>query len=213
MEDFFGRVDFVSEIPNTQLQPEQSINREIGLKYYSRQTSGDIFLYEADYDDLIVRTTVSPGVKQRQNIRTATIRGFEAGIKHAFAKQWSAAGNLAYTWGEDRDSGQPLQRIPPLSGMLRVRYDHSAKDWYEVYSFFAGKQTRLSPEDITDARIPAGGTPGYATLNVRAGFKPSRDQEWLLSLENIGDIKYKNHGSGVYAPGANFAVTWRLILG
>lgn len=213
MEDFFGRVDFVSEIPNTQLRPEQSINREIGLKYYAPQTSGDIFVYEADYDDLIVRSTVSPGVKQRQNLRTATIRGFEAGIKHAFAQQWSAAGNLAYTWGEDRDSGQPLQRIPPLSGMLRVRYDRSAKDWYEVYSLFAGKQTRLSPEDLTDARIPAGGTPGYATLNVRAGFKPSRDQEWQVRLENIGDIKYKSHGSGVYAPGANFAVTWRLILG
>lgn len=212
MEDFFGRVDFVSEIPNTQLRPEKSLNREIGLKYYSPQTSGDIFLYEADYDDLIVRTTVSPGVKQRQNLRRATIRGVETGIRHAFTRQWSTAGNLAYTWGEDRDTGQPLQRIPPVSGMLGVRYDRSAKDWYEAYSLFAGKQTRLSPEDLTDARIPAGGTPGYATFNLRAGFRPSRAQEWLLNLENIGDIKYKTHGSGVYAPGANFMVTWRLLL-
>lgn len=212
MEDFFGRVDFVSEIPNIQLKPEKSINREIGLKYYSEKTSADIFLYEADYDDLIVRTTVSPGVRQRQNIRQATIRGVETGIKHAFDKHWSAAANLIYTRGEDQDSGQPLQRIPPLNGQLRVRYERSAKDWYELSSLFARKQTRLSPEDVTDPRIPRGGTPGYATLNFKAGFKPSRDQEWLVSLENIGDIKYKSHGSGVFSPGINLAVTWRWIL-
>lgn len=212
MEDFFGRVDFVSEIPNTQLKPEKSINREIGLKYYSEKTSADIFLYEADYDDLIVRTTVSPGVRQRQNIRQATIRGVETGIKHALDQHWSAAANLTYTRGKDQDSGRPLQRIPPVNGMARVRYDRSANDWYELSSLFARKQTRLSPEDVTDPRIPPGGTPGYATLNFKAGFKPSRDQEWLVSLENIGDIKYKNHGSGVYAPGINLAITWRLSL-
>ena len=212
MEDFFGRVDFVSEIPNIQLQPEKSINREIGLKYYSEQTSADIFLYEADYDNLIARTTVSPGIRQRQNIKKATIRGLETGIKHAFNQYWSAAANLTYTRGEDRDSGQPLQRIPPLNGMVRLRFERSAADWYELSSLFARKQNRLSPEDITDARIPPGGTPGYATLNLKAGFKPNRNQEWLVSLENIGDIKYKSHGSGVYAPGINLAVTWRLIL-
>jgi len=105
-----------------------------------------------------------------------------------------------------------LQRIPPLNGMLRLRFERGENDWYELYSFFARKQTRLSPEDINDARVPLGGTPGYATLNLKAGFKPSRNQEWLVSLENIGDIKYKSHGSGIYAPGINLAVTWRLSL-
>lgn len=212
MEDFFGRVDFVSEIPNTRLHPEKSLNREIGVKYYSPQTSGDIFLFDADYDDLIVRTTVSPGVKQRQNLKRATIRGVEVGVRHAFTAQWSAGGNLTYTRGEDKDTQQPLQRIPPLYGAVRVRYDLKSTQWYEVYSNWAQKQTRLSPEDLTDVRIPSGGTPGYATLNLRAGFRPSRDQEWLISLENIGDIQYKTHGSGVYASGLNMAVTWRSLL-
>ena len=212
MEDFFGRVDFVSEIPNTQLRPEKSLNREIGVKYYSPQTSGDFFLFDAGYDDLIVRTTVLPGVKQRQNLKRATIRGAEAGIRHAFDTQWSMSGNLTYTWGQDKDTQQPLQRIPPLYGTLRARYEHTPAQWYEVYTNWARKQTRLSPEDLTDARIPSGGTPGYATLNLRTGFRPSRDQEWLIGLENLGDIQYKTHGSGVYAPGLNLSVTWRMSL-
>lgn len=209
MEDFFGRVDFVSEIPNTALRAERSLNREIGLKYYSEQTSGDIFLYAADYDGLIARVDVAPGVKQRQNLRKATIRGLETGIKHAFDRRWSAAINLSYARGKDRDSGQPLQRIPPLNGAMRLRFDRTEKDWYEVYSLFAAKQHRLSPEDLGDLRIPRGGTPGYATLNLRAGFAPGRNQQWLVSLENIGNLKYKSHGSGIYAPGTNLSVIWR----
>lgn len=92
---------------------------------------------------------------------------------------------------------------------MRLRFDRSAKDWYELYSLFAAKQKRLSPEDLTDARIPSGGTPGYATRNLRAGFTPSRNQQWLVSVENLGNLKYKSHGSGIYAPGTNLNVTWR----
>lgn len=209
MEDFFGRVDFVSEIPNTALRAERSLNREIGLKYYSERTSGDIFVYAADYDDLIARVDVAPGVKQRQNLRKAAIRGIETGVKHAFDRHWSAAANLSYARGEDRDSGQPLQRIPPLNGAVRLRFERTAKDWYEIYSLFAAKQHRLSAEDLSDARIPRGGTPGYATLNLRAGFAPGRNQQWLVSLENIGNLKYKSHGSGIYAAGTNLSITWR----
>lgn len=212
MEDFFGRVDFVSEIPNTALRAERSLNREIGLKYYSERTSGDIFVYAADYDDLIARVDVAPGVKQRQNLRKAAIRGVETGIKHAFDRHWSAAANLGYARGEDRDSGQPLQRIPPLNGAVRLRFERTAKDWYEVYSLFAAKQQRLSAEDRGDARIPRGGTPGYATLNLRAGFAPARNQQWLVSLENIGNLKYKSHGSGIYAAGTNLSITWRWSM-
>ncbi|MHB1187042.1 TonB-dependent receptor plug domain-containing protein [Thiobacillus sp.] len=212
MEDFFGRVDFISEIPNTQLTPEHSLNKEIGVKYYSPRTSGDFYLFHATYDDLIDRVTVSPGVQQRQNIQRALIKGAEFGLKHAFSERWSVAGNLSYTWGEDRDTEQPLRRIPPLNGSLHVRYAPHERTWYEVYSLFADRQDRLAPGDLSDPRIPVGGTPGYGTLNFKAGFQPRQGQDLLVSLENLTDVKYKSHGSGVYAPGFNLAVTWRLAF-
>jgi TonB-dependent heme/hemoglobin receptor len=212
MEDFFGRVDFVSEIPNTQLAPEHSLNKEIGIKYYAPRTSGDIYLFHTTYDDLIDRVTVAPGVKQRQNIQRALIKGAEFGVKHAFSERWSAAGNLSYAWGEDRDTGEPLRRIPPLNGSLNLRYAHDERTWYEVYSLFADRQDRLSPGDLSDPRIPPGGTPGYATLNFKAGFEPAHGQDLVVSLENALDAKYKTHGSGVYAPGINLVVTWMVTL-
>ncbi|MHB8825786.1 MAG: TonB-dependent receptor, partial [Thiobacillus sp.] len=114
--------------------------------------------------------------------------------------------------GQDRDTQQPLRRIPPLNGSLHLRYAPDDHSWYEVYSLFADRQHRLSSGDLSDPRIPIGGTPGYGTLNLKAGFKPAQRQDLLVSLENLTDVQYKSHGSGVYAPGLNLAVTWRLAL-
>lgn len=210
MEDFFGRVDFISEIPNTRLTPEHSLNKEIGLKYYTPRTSGDFYLFHTSYDDLIDRVTVSPGVAQRQNILRALIKGAELSVQHSFSDRWSASGNLAYAWGEDEDTQQPLRRIPPLNGSLHLRYAPTERSWYEVYSLFADNQDRLSSGDRSDPRIPVDGTPGYATLNLKAGFKPAPRHHLIVSLENLTDVKYKSHGSGVYASGLNLVLTWRV---
>ncbi len=210
MEDFFGRVDFVSEIPNTSLKPETSLSREIGLKYYWERTSADIHYFVSTYKDLIARATFAPGIRQRQNLRKAKIDGVEASIRHALGGGWNLRGAIAYTRGEDEETGDPLQRIPPLHGSVHLRYTPSSKAWFELYGLFARKQDRLSPEDRNDPRIPKGGTPGYGTANFSVGYRPAADQELIATLENIADKKYKTHGSGVFAPGVNLIATYLL---
>lgn len=208
MEDFFGRVDFVAEIPNTSLKPETSVNREIGLKYHSQSTFGTIHYFNSRYRDLIARVTVAPNVRQRQNLRKATIEGLEAGLGHTFGAGWEARAVFAYTRGEDDDTGNPLQRIPPLNGSAHLRYTLGPSLWSELYSLFATKQNRLSPEDLNDPRIPRGGTPGYATINFSLGYRPWTGHELIATLENIADKKYKTHGSGVFAAGINLIATY-----
>ena len=210
MEDFFGRVDFVSEIPNTDLKPEQSLAGDLGIKYYSPATSADLYVFQSDYEDLIVRASVAPGVRQRRNAREAVIRGVEGGVQHAFSPAWRASVNFAYARGEDREAGQPLQRIPPLFGQAALRFQPVETRWLEAFSLWARRQDRLSPEDLSDPRIGPNGTPGYATLNLRAGWQPTPGQEWLLTLEDFADLRYKTHGSGVFAPGRGVAVSLRL---
>lgn len=209
MEDFFGRVDFVSEIPNTNLQPEESLTREIGLKYYANGTSAELYYYDTDYEGFIDRATVAPGVVQRQNIQDANIHGIEAGLQHRFDRRWSVNATLAWTEGEDSATGLPLRRIPPLNGTLCLRHDAGARLWGELAAVLAAKQDQLAPGDLTDPRIPAGGTPGYSVFHFNLGWKPARGHELLATLENIGDKLYKTHGSGIYAPGRNLALTYR----
>ena len=51
--------------------------------------------------------------------------------------------------------------------------------------------------------FPAGGTPGYGTLNMRFGRTfGCRDRHRVsLSLENITDKNYLVHGSGLFGTG------------
>jgi outer membrane receptor protein involved in Fe transport len=70
----------------------------------------------------------------------------------------------------------------------------------EVVTRGAAAQPRLSSRDRRDSRIEPGGTPGFWTLGLRAAV--ARGQTRLTAgLENLLDRGYREHGSGIDAPG------------
>ena len=52
------------------------------------------------------------------------------------------------------------------------------------------------------------GTPGFATLNFRGGYRLSEHSEFIWILENVLDKNYRLHGSGVDSPGRNLQVSY-----
>jgi outer membrane receptor protein involved in Fe transport len=74
----------------------------------------------------------------------------------------------------------------------------------EVYSRFADKQDRLSASDKSDPRMDPNGTSGWITFNARGMVKLNNDISFSSGVENIFDVGYREHGSGVDAPGINF---------
>ncbi len=155
----------------------------------------------------------------KDNIEKANIQGIELAINwitipslpyvHAF-------GNLNFTRGKDITNNQPIRREQPVNGLIGIRWeDKSGKFWVETYSRFAGKQDRLSDGDIRDPRIPGTTTdpkkydpmaysPGWYTLNVRTGLNFGNLTRLAVGVENITNRRYREHGSGVDAPGINF---------
>lgn len=211
MEDFFGRVDFNTEIPNTNLKPEESVNYEVGLKFLNTSVSADLHYFYADYENLIDRVdalnALNQPVKQRRNINNATIEGVESGFRYEFNPNWRFAATLAWTQGRD-DKDIPLRRIPPLNGSLQLRYSYNPSIWVELNTLIAKKQDELSSGDKSDLRIPVGGTPGYAVFSLKSGIKRTKDELLSLTFENIFDEKYKTHGSGIFAPGRSVVVSY-----
>ncbi|WP_133717045.1 TonB-dependent receptor plug domain-containing protein [Methylocaldum gracile] len=215
MEDFFGRVDFFSEIPNTSLKPEESLSKEIGLKYRDEVLSAEIFYFHSDYEGFIDRVTVGQRadgapIQQRQNINDAEIQGVEASAEYPLNAQWLVGATLTWTEGRDAKTKAPLRRIPPLNGAARLVYYPMDRLWIEGSVWWADNQDQLAKGDIEDPRIGAGGTPGYTVFNLKAGYTPHPQHELLLELENLTDKKYKSHGSGIFAPGLNVLATYRF---
>jgi outer membrane receptor protein involved in Fe transport len=83
------------------------------------------------------------------------------------------------------------------------------KQWQFVLAMYGAKsQQRLAKGDIQDNRIGAAGTPGYVTGDLRCRYQ--RHGVYVdFALTNLGNQRYKTHGSGVFMPGRAF----QLLVG
>ena len=95
-----------------------------------------------------------------------------------------------------------MSRIPPAQGVIGLRWrDRDMRNWFDIYTWLAGRQNRLSERDIRDSRIPPGGTPGFAIVNVNLGVQLGENDQLTLGVENLFNKTYKVHGSGVWGSG------------
>ena len=62
-------------------------------------------------------------------------------------------------------------------------------------------QDQLALSDVSDERIPAGGTPGFVVGDLRLGYRFSRQLILGLVMENLTDQIYRYHGSAINGPG------------
>ena len=227
LDDLTSVSDNVNEgidIPNPNLTPETSTNYEIGLKFNYDRLRVQTFVFWTELDDLLDRRLVgqvpdplAPGafldVLQRQNVGQAELQGYELAGELLVTPTWSCFGNFTYIYGQNVTAGEPMSRIPPTQGMIGLRWrDCDARNWFELYGWLVADQDRLSVRDIRDSRIPAGGTPGYGTVNLRMGRRIGEHQRITLGVENIFNELYRVHGSGVDGPGISGIVGYELHL-
>lgn len=203
------------DIPSLNLLPEHAYTYEVGLKANAPRLRGQLAVFWTDLEDNILRAPGSTGgVFQRTN-RDCYINGVEWYGEYLLGAGWSVHGNFAYVLGEDLERNEPMSRIPPTQGIAGFRWREAEhRQWFDLYTWMVRRQDRLNFQDLTDARIPVGGTPGFATLNLRIGTKLGTSDRRTLSLtfENILDKYYRVHGSGVDGAGANAILGYTQVF-
>ncbi|MCB9737780.1 MAG: TonB-dependent receptor [Deltaproteobacteria bacterium] len=171
----------------------------------------------------------SKPVRQRINAAGATLFGAQlAGtLRLGALSPWA---RLAWMQGDvEQDDGStvPYRRIPALSGAAGLRWEQGDLR-IEAFTRFAATQDRLHPSDESDLRICADpdapgktykdggascpGTPGWADVGLRAGYRFSRNLRLDAVARNLLDQNYRVHGSGFDAPGigGSLAVSGRF---
>ena len=215
----FGRFDYGFEVPVSDLKPEKSVNAELGLKIFSDHVSGSLSFFWNNLFDLIdrVRSTYMGNILYRgdtvyrkSNVDQAYIQGVEIETGMNITPVFTAFGNMMYLFGSTSE-GEPLRRIPPLNGSIGIRYKNPDGFSGRAEILFAGKQNRLSDGDISDHRIPAGGTPGWVIVNLYAGYVIKK-LTFSGGLLNPTDETYKTHGSGIYGYGRCAQLSIRLAF-
>lgn len=211
-----ARGDLIFEIPNPDLKPETSLSFDAGIKLnFERVQANAIGYYNALANILARRSAAVAGlpfvidegdtvaVFQKTNAGRAYTTGFEIETEIALTARLALRGNLSYTYGQNKTDNEPLSAIPPLHGLAGLRFEQQ-QFRAEIYARFAAAQNRLAAEDRDDLRIPEGGTPGWFTLNLRAGLPVSKHLHVNAGLANVLDRNYREHVSGFNAPGRNF---------
>jgi len=208
------------DIPNPDLDSEYVLSYEIGVKHEGERFAGGASVFYSDYEDLMDRAFVvnvaGTDYFQYENIGEAYVWGGELWARGYLAVteigDFSAFGSVAGARGENQTGDEPIRRIPPLRGQIGLRWELPEKSaaWAELYVEAAVRQDRLSSGDVSDTRIPEGGTPGWGTLNLRGGVKLSEKATLTLGAYNLGDKRYRYHGSGIDAPGLNIVVGLEL---
>jgi hemoglobin/transferrin/lactoferrin receptor protein len=186
--------------PNPDLKPERSQSLEAGLRGHFDGGHFDLALYYNQYRDFINEDAIGAGadqvVFQTNNIRRASIHGAELkgrldldpfGAPQGLYSQ----GSLAYMNGRNQDSGQPLNSLSPLTGVLGLGYEQRRYGGLLSWTLVQRKQrvddSRFFAPDGTSGQFK---TPGYGILDLTGFYKVGDDITLNAGLYNLADQKY-----------------------
>ena len=215
-------------IANPDLRPETSDGLEAGVRYAGEAVYAGLTGYYNRYEDFIesLRFVGFDGqglmVFQSQNVSEARIRGAELkagvdlGVLSPAWQGWSLRGAAAWSRGEDRTAGVPLDSVDPPTATLGVAYD--AGGWgAELAGRFVARKDRVSDPELYR-------TPGHAVFDLYAHWEFAPGLRVNAGVRNLADRRYWAAGdlplavatSGVLdrytSPGRSVAVSLSVEL-
>lgn len=218
---------------NADLRPEKALSLETGFRVERPWLELSVFGFRTTIEGMIARapfnkTECPPGadvgcaasktVFRLTNLEgTSVLRGVDGSARIFLPAGFGARATVAYAWGEGPNpvpggdpARLPLSRVPPLNGTVEISWRHAEGFYLAAALRWARAQTRLALSDNSDQRIPLGGTPGFAVLDLRAGYRFQPHALLTMVLENLADAPYRYHGSSVNGPGRSLNVLLEL---
>lgn len=222
------------QIENARLDPERGVTYEAGVLLQTDRLEASAWGYYSTLEDAMIRTTrdIDACPPNTPECRTtwsrlqlvnlpgeAVIYGSELSLRARLTEQVTATATAAYAHGDGptpvlqandamRQTGErvPLSRIPPLNGTLDLVWRGAQGIYTGGAMRWARMQDRLAISDISDERIPLGGTPGFAVVDLRMGYRHDKSKGVHMLMENIFDQAYRYHGSSTNGPGRSLTI-------
>ena len=207
-------------VGNPGLGPETSDQVEFGVRFRSMALRVELTSFATTVDARIrsvgtgAVTPAGRDVVQTVNGGESRYRGVEAQVRWAPTDRFDVDAVVSYVRAEDDFAGQvtPGDRVPPLNGRVRITGRvHEGIDAHLTLAA-ASRQDRLSDRDVRDPRIDPFGTDGWVRIDLGAVWRASNALNVRVNAGNLADARYREHGSGLDAPGRHLAVAfdWNL---
>ena len=186
---------------NPDLEPEKSLQFDLGARYAIGRTQLGAFVYNYRINDLVERYSTQTDFFFFRNQGRARIRGFELEARAELPRDIAFEGGVNISRGVALDTGADLDDIGPDSVFLIVRKDFLARAFAQVRASFLADDDRPGPSEV-DA-------PGAQVVDLSAGWRFSRNVELRGIVRNLLDDAYyaSPDPRWVYAPGRSASVT------
>ncbi|MFI3245193.1 MAG: TonB-dependent hemoglobin/transferrin/lactoferrin family receptor [Ferrimonas sp.] len=186
-------------VANPDLKPEESLSYEVGLRFNSASTKLSLAGYYNDYKNFFEMTKIDApdlgtNVYTTLNIDSSEIYGIEFKTDWDLAQLmsmpagFSAGFNVAWAKGRDKDTGNAINSVAPLSSNLKFGYDAPSGVYGSQLSLKA--VAAKSGSDWAPTSSTQLDAPGYATLDLTAYYQPLDQLTVRAGVFNLTDKKY-----------------------
>jgi len=197
---------------NPNLGPEKSVTYEGGFEYGKNHLKGAFTFFHTSFSHKIASYyDAALSATTYQNLSGATIQGFEvnasydAGLATGLDVSIEPFANVTYKTkydGENKDGGSHghLMYVPEWTGAFGIRTGQETWDTKLIINY-------TGDEYITDYSAsypyPIANKGGFMTMAIKGSYRPLKNLELTLSVENLLDRNYE-FINGYPMPGRTF---------
>ncbi|MFV0476760.1 MAG: TonB-dependent receptor domain-containing protein [Parahaliea sp.] len=217
-------------VGNPDLEPETSVNYELGFIYNDRDLglNASLMAFQTTFKDKIAedRYCTSEGVDRndfenyqcefggnryyflstRKNIDEAEMQGVEASLRYSLMANLYARLSYTYTDSEQKTGdfkGEPLNKVPKQMANLSVDWDVSPRfDLWGRINYRGETTDYLSRTSMSD------GTPGYTFIDAGMVYRVIDNLSLMAGIYNIANKEVTNDTFGVVLDGRRVNVSF-----
>ncbi|MDR0703069.1 MAG: FepA family TonB-dependent siderophore receptor [Azoarcus sp.] len=199
---------------NDKLDPEISLNKEIGINYTANGWNAGLTYFRNDYDNKITAGDIPIGqatnrgwIMQWENATDAVIAGYEGNLLIPLSHNLNWSNNLTYmVRNKDKQKNQPLTIVPKYTVNSTLDWQVNDKLSLVLTAAFYGKQ---KPRTINTQNAAATGDqlrtrPEYSLWGIGAGYTFNKYLKGRVGISNLFDKIFYREGSGSTAGAATY---------
>ncbi|KVG77255.1 TonB-dependent copper receptor [Burkholderia ubonensis] len=194
------------------VKPEKTTQLDIGAQYRSERLDAWVSAYAGYVQDFILfnyAAGMMGSTTQATNVN-AQIMGGEAGVSWRPVAPLRVETSLAYAWGRNVATGDPLPQMPPLEARFGVEYTRGAWSAGGLWRVVAS-QHRYALNEGNVVGKDFGPSAGFGVLSLHAQYNVSKTVQVSVGVDNVLNKAYTEHlnlaGNAGFGYAANTPVT------
>ncbi|KWA69396.1 TonB-dependent receptor [Burkholderia ubonensis] len=194
------------------VKPEKTTQLDIGAQYRSERLDAWVSAYAGYVQDFILfnyAAGMMGSTTQATNVN-AQIMGGEAGVAWRPVAPLRVETSLAYAWGRNVATGDPLPQMPPLEARFGIEYTRGAWSAGGLWRVVASQHRYALNEGNVVGR-DFGPSAGFGVLSLHAQYNVSKTVQVSVGVDNVLNKAYTEHlnlaGNAGFGYAANTPVT------